>query len=140
MHLIAFLVGGLAGGFVGWVLALVLSRLVPEPPQRRPTLLGWATLAAGLASVGALVVALASGALAGRLGVGAIDRDALLADPVAWSAGLAAAGLFGGFMGAGRVADRHWPTGAGLLLSGGVVVAWLMLLLSRVTDLLLPPG
>lgn len=137
MQLMAFLVGGVAGTLVGALLAFVLSRLAPKPPQRRPTVLGWACLVVGVAAAGALVLGFASGALTGPLVPPPRDAAVLVDYPPAWSAALAGAALSLGFSGAGRVADRHWPTGTGLVVAGGVVLAWLMLLLSRLGELLL---
>lgn len=131
MSLTGFLASLLAGSVAGWLLAFVLGRLVRSRPHPRPTVLGWSALVVGLAAAGALGLGYLGGALGGPLATGALEPRALLANPLAWSVALAAAGLGLGFRGAGRAGDRHWPTGVGLLLSGGVVLAWLVLLLAR---------
>lgn len=137
MHMTVWFLGGLAGAFVGWVLALVLSRLVPEPPHARPTAIGWVTLVLAVAALVAGGYAWVVGRLSGPLVIDTPTPEQLGADPVAWLAALAAASLFTGFMGAGRVADRHWPTGVGLVVSLGVVLGGLVLMLSGLGGLLL---
>lgn len=139
MHVLTFFAAGLVGAFVGWVLALLLRAWLPDPPHTAPTRLGWAALALGLSAAGTFALAFTSGAFSEPLRSGDLDPMALLPDPAAWSAALAGAGLFTAFMASGRVGDRRWPTGLGLLLSGAVVVLWLVLMLSRIGEFLLMP-
>lgn len=136
MHLLGFFASALTGALVGWVAALVLSRLAGEPPHAGPTRLGWGALGLGIAAAGALALGFRSGALFGPLASGPVIPGQLVRDPLAWSAGLSVAGLFLAFMAAGRVGDRLWPTGLGLLLAGGVLLLWIVLWLSRLGDLL----
>lgn len=140
MDLVSVLAGGAVGAFAGWVVALVLERLVPDPPQPRPTVMGWLTLALGSTAVWALLVGAASGALDGPLRAGSARWDHAVVDPAVGASAGAGAGLFMAMMAAGRVGDRHWPTGLGMLASGGVALALALLALSRVGELLLTRG
>ncbi len=132
-----FVAGLGAGAVLGWILALLLRIGVPEPPHPAPTRLGWGSLGLGLAALGAGMMSLYSGAITGPLLGGGLDLRRAVADPTAWSVVLAVAGLFLAFLGAGRLGDRRWPTGLGLLLAGGVLLGWLVLWLSRLGEVLM---
>ena len=137
MDLVAFLAAAGAGAVVGWVLALVLSRLVPETPQPRPTLIGWTTLLLGAGAVAAALPDALTYGISRPVTAAAQIAPQVLQDPSVLSGALAVAGLAVGFMAAGQVADRHWPTGLGLLASGGVLLWWLVFFLANLDDLLL---
>lgn len=137
MHVMVFFVAGLAGLILGWIAALLLRVGVPAPPHARPTRVGWATVGLGLAAVGAFLLAFTSGELLAPLRSDALEVVDVLGSPAGWSSAFAAAALFTGLLAAGRMGDRRWPTGIGLVLAGLVIVVWLVVMLSRVGEFLL---